>query len=316
MLLSLNVLSTQRYRVYEVMDKLNTVKNKNRRIAFRIYDDVKLSYHLVDEALVNETIAKFSNKIDGLQLLPTIEIGRQPLNVVLAERNTQNVNLSATGMAFTCEDQLVAGDYLRIKMLLLSNMDTVEAYCRVVYCRNSNPYENDYPFLVGMHFVAISEADYQVLVTQLARKKMQQMVMNGFIFSFLLALLVVPGLVFKMLFKVCHFCVGFVLHMLHLVFEIFEYNLDHVIEHLFHTELHNTQVIVFYTIMSMLAYGGYRILRVLPGFLRRTKTKLMAYALRKKASFLYFWREQSWTNKVRMIALGTAAISLYVSFTM
>ncbi len=118
------------------MDKVNMTKNKNRRVFFRIYDEVNLFYHKIDPTLLTESqpaaddILKWPTEIEKVPQDRVLELPK--LEKVLPEdmapglhfdeNETRDVNISASGMAFNCEDSLKEGDYLAIRILLVSSM--------------------------------------------------------------------------------------------------------------------------------------------------------------------------------------------------
>lgn len=65
------------------------------------------------------------------------------------------------------------------------------------------------------------------------------------------------------------------------LFELLEGALDEIIEHLFHTSRHTTQIIVFYLMWAMFMYGAYRLLR----YLKRLYTVV-------RAEFPDWWLQQ------------------------
>lgn len=307
-----------------VMIKVDKSKQKNRRVTFRIYDDVKLSYHKIDGKLTTEAQPAFDSGLLNFSLPINIENLSQNSDLLFSspsdlndnENDTLNVNISASGIAFTCKDALKQGDLLSIKLLLLSAMAIIEADCRVVYCKNSNPYENQYPYLIGAHFVNMNNEDRQLLIKHLARKKVQQLIVNGVILSIVITVLAMPDMVYQLLLELFHFLFEILLHFLHLGFEFIEYNVDHIIEELFHTDLHQTQVIAFYIIMAGAFAALYLLWQALPPFCQRCKNKQAAFWSRKKASLLYYWGEQPLLNKIKLVVMGIAAITCYVSFAL
>ena len=137
---------------------------------------------------------------------------------------------------------------------------------------------------------------------------------KGTILVAVITVIVAPGMVFSSLFELLHFLFELFLHILHLTFEFIESNLDHLIEHLFDTDLHQTQIIVFYIIVSFVVYGLYRLWRALPPFCRRCKENLLASWSRKKESLAIYWQEQSWLDKCKLAVIGIAAITCYIFF--
>ncbi len=305
------------------MDKANMTKNNNRRVSFRIYEQVNLFYKKIDENRLTEPYPAFDNVLNDF-LLPT-EVSQNPTprpdkdlpeDMQFNEDDSLNVNISASGMAFTCDDAFKEGDYLVIRLLLLSSLASIVAYCKVVYCKTTNPYETHHPYLVGAHFVSLKDQDQELLSKHVDKKKMQQTVVKGFILAAVLTVIAMPDVVFGLLFELLHHLLELFLEFCHLAFEFIEINLDKLIEHLFETDLHQTQVIVFYIIASFVFYGLYRLFRAVPPFCRRCKKNTVAYWSRKKASLLFYWREQSLFNKIKLVAIGVAAITGYIFFGM
>ncbi|MGZ8173745.1 MULTISPECIES: PilZ domain-containing protein [Methylobacter] len=312
------------------MDKINVTKNKNRRVFFRIYDEVNLFYQKIDEKLLTEPQPVFDNisstlssptgleKVsqDSALLLPKLE---KNLPDIMApdfhsnESETHNVNISASGMAFDCEDALEEGDCLVIKILLASGMAAIVTYGKVVYCKSIG---SQYPYFVGTHFINMKDEDRELLAAHVAKKRSQQIRVRGLMLAAVIAVIAAPDAVFGLLFELVHFLFEHLLEIIHLTFEFIESNLDHLIEHLFHTDLHQTQVIVFYVIASSAVYGLYRLLRVLPSFYRRCKDNLLSACAHQKASWLYYWREQSLVNKLKLVVIGVALITGYIFFGM
>ncbi|WP_174626358.1 hypothetical protein [Candidatus Methylobacter favarea] len=54
-----------------------------------------------------------------------------------------------------------------------------------------------------------------------------------------------------------------VLELLHMSFELIELSLDILIEYIFHTDLHDTQVIVFYLMWAIAGYPLYKLYQLL-----------------------------------------------------
>lgn len=308
------------------MDKVNMTQNNNRRVFFRIYDEVNLFYHKIDQTLLTESqpatddILKWPTDIERVPQDRVLELPK--LEKVLPEdmapglhfdeNETRDVNISASGMAFNCEDSLKEGDYLAIRILLVSSMEAIVTYAKVVYCRNSDPNETQYPYFVGAHFINMADEDRELLAKYVNKKRSQQTWVRAFILAAVMTVIVAPDVVFGLFFELLHFLFEHFLESLHLAFEFVEINLDKLIEHLFETDLHQTQVIVFYIIASFVFYGLYRLGRAAPPFFRQFKKNQIAYWSRKKASLLFYWREQSVFNKIKLVAIGVAVIACYI----
>lgn len=306
------------------MDKVNMAKNKNRRVSFRIYDEVNLFYQKIDETLLTEPQSAIDDILNAPSRATDMDTEAPDKNLpdVMAqgfqfsENETRDVNISASGMAFNCEDALKEGDYLAIRILLVSSSTAIVTYGKVVYCRNSNPNETQYPYFVGAHFVDMADDDRELLVKHVNKKRSQQIRVRAFILAAVITVIVAPDVVFGLFFELLHFLFEHFLESLHLAFEFIELNLDKLVEHLFETDLHQTQVIVFYIIASFVFYGLYRLGRAVPPFCRQCKKNQIAYWSRKKASLLFHWREQSLFNKIKLVVIGAAAVTCYIFFGM
>lgn len=90
------------------------------------------------------------------------------------ESETRNVNVSATGIAFNCEEQLKQGDYLEIKLLLVSGMAVIVTYGKVVHCSNTESDDSLPPYLVGVDFINMKDDDRELLIKYVVKKQLQQ----------------------------------------------------------------------------------------------------------------------------------------------
>ena len=100
------------------------------------------------------------------------------------------------------------------------------------------------------------------------------------------------------------------LTLVHFVFEWIELGLEHLIEHLFHTSRKQSQVIVFYLLLSTGSYLLYYLCRGIPDLYRHYKSRLMAVCLRYKASAWLYWQDQSLIGKLKLIAVGLLCVKL------
>ncbi|MDD1620319.1 MAG: PilZ domain-containing protein [Methylococcaceae bacterium] len=293
-------------------------KKLNRRIAFRVYERANLFYHKLEPGAPIESQPDF-DRVLAASVRPQAA-GLSPHEPALPAsqsrlNDTLNVNISTSGIAFTCKEELKAGDYLMLRILLLSSMTVIVTCCQVVYCKPSNPYEDDrYPFSVGARFANMTAEDTALLDRYIDRRKKQQWVVNGSIASLIAAVLAAPDQALALLMALGHYLLGLVLHLLHLGFEYLELSLDHAVEHLFHTGRHETQIIVFYVLVSFALIILYFLGRKVPSAWSRLSKRLLLFWLRKKSSCLYFWRQQSLVDKIKLIGVSAAAIAAYIYF--
>ena len=110
------------------------------------------------------------------------------------------------------------------------------------------------------------------------------------------------------------------LSLVHLFFEVLfisfewiETLFDHIVEDLFHTELHQTQTIVFYLLVGLFVFPLYYLGRMLLRLFFRLKETLLAeWALNKNRAIL-FWQDLSLIDKIKWILI-TAGVIYLASF--
>lgn len=191
------------------MDKINKTKAEDRRDFFRIDDEVNLFYKKIEEKLVTEPHHVSDNILNSCSLSTALEMASQESAMLLhriernlpdvadylriidskvdllaqavmmqgfqfKENDTRNVNISATGIAFNCEETLKEGDYLEIKMLLVSSMAVIVTYGKVVYCRHNQSNDSKYPHFVGVDFINMKDDDREMLIKYVVKKQLQQ----------------------------------------------------------------------------------------------------------------------------------------------
>jgi c-di-GMP-binding flagellar brake protein YcgR len=192
-----------------VENNKNPDRGDDRRRFFRIDDEVNLVYkkvdiqeatepsHALDNILTNSTLAvamdainqesqlilrrleKANSDIADCLKLMNDKIDLIARSVLLQEtdfsaENTREVNISATGLAFACEEALNVGDILEVKMLLPSCMAIVVTYGKVVYCKMSHTDNSVYPHIVGLDYVNMKEQDRELLIKHVVKRQMQQ----------------------------------------------------------------------------------------------------------------------------------------------
>jgi PilZ domain-containing protein len=196
-------------RVRKVASKQKTMLADDRRRFFRIEDEINLYYKRVDEELlkVNNhgsedilghcslsaaldmlsqeaqlTLRRLErNEPDVADYLKVLEnkidlIARAVLmqGMDLSEQKTRNVNMSASGIAFECEEAMQAGECLEIKMLLASSMTVIATYGKVIHCKHKADDDSEYPFLVGVDYYNMKDQDKELLIKHVVKRQMQQ----------------------------------------------------------------------------------------------------------------------------------------------
>lgn len=100
-----------------------------------------------------------------------------------------------------------------------------------------------------------------------------------------------------------------ILGFLHLLFEWAEVSLDFIIELIFDTSLHKTQVVVFYIIIAGILYGLYLLWRKLPNFYNDQKSNLFEFLSDERELISVYWQE-SIANKIRLSGAAAGLIFL------
>jgi hypothetical protein len=119
-------------------------------------------------------------------------------------------------------------------------------------------------------------------------------------------LMTMPDVVMGFLFELVHFF----FELLFIVFEWVESTLDKVVEHLFDTELHETQTIVFYLMVGIVLLPLYYLWRMLLRLFFWLKKTLPATWTLNKIRVTLFWQDLSLIGKIKWIAITAGAIYL------
>jgi len=307
------------------MNIVNTDTNKsNRRHSFRIYDQVNLFFHKIEHDEIGDAKLNFNNSTDNVtqsleKNLPSSKTSSSPDDFLpdshSQENDTLNVNISASGISFTCKEELVPGDYLMLRVLLLSSMTVITTYCKVVHFKPSNPYEKKrYPYLVGARFVNLKQEEKKLLDKHVNKKRTQHFLADGLIASLIITMLLIPDVILDVLTQLGSFVLENTIETIHLLYEVFELSMDHAIEHTFHTGLHDTQIIVFYIQIVLGIFGLFILFRIILSAYRSFVHNSSLYFHRKKLSFLYYWGEKSILYKIGVFSTGIIAILCYGLF--
>ncbi|WP_305907687.1 hypothetical protein Q9L42_014530 [Methylomarinum sp. Ch1-1] len=103
--------------------------------------------------------------------------------------------------------------------------------------------------------------------------------------------------------------------LLHALFEVIEGALDEIIEHLFHTDRHTTQIIVFYLMWAMILYPVYRIYRFFKKRINELRETLPCRCKDIKEQTKNNWQQQTFIKKFKFVSgcfLGALGISYLV----
>ncbi len=123
-------------------------------------------------------------------------------------------------------------------------------------------------------------------------------------------ILIMPDVFMGLLFELIHFIFELVYELADVTFEWVETFLDKIVEHLFHTELRATQIIVFYILMGIIAYPLYYLGQKLVRLFFRLKEYLFAAWTLNKARATLYWQSLSLNGKVALAVIIATAIYL------
>jgi hypothetical protein len=128
--------------------------------------------------------------------------------------------------------------------------------------------------------------------------------LNLFFFAGFVTLIILPDVVFGLFFEIIHIMI----ELAHMIFEFIEVNLDRIVEHIFDTDIHQTQVIVFYLMLAIALGGAYYLWSLVPRVYHQSKENLLDAWLEQKAFASIYWRELSLINKIKLAAISTVGI--------
>ena len=137
-------------------------------------------------------------------------------------------------------------------------------------------------------------------------------IVNGLtVFAVIVAILM-PDVVLELIAEPLHLLLETLVEVGDIAFEWVESTLDHLIEHMFETDLHTTQIIVFYIIISVIGYLFYRLALLIPRFCSFLLDKLIVmFEINKGRAYLY-WYSLTLTSRIKLIA---ACIVVIVGYT-
>ena len=115
-----------------------------------------------------------------------------------------------------------------------------------------------------------------------------------------------PVMVIDVIKQLIHLASELLFELGFLCFEALESSLDHIVEELFHTELKETQSIVFYLMGAIALVPLYLLWRILPRFYLWLTKKLLRTWLR----FSSYWRNLSLFNKIKAVTISLTCIYL------
>ncbi len=112
----------------------------------------------------------------------------------------------------------------------------------------------------------------------------------------------------------------FVFEFLHLIFEVFhnmfewvELGIEHLVEHLFHTERHGSQIITFYILCTIVVSVFWQLWKVLPRLYVFIKQWSLESWARRKTQLQLYWLTLSPMHKTA-VAVTALVVAYLASF--
>ncbi len=176
--------------------------NEERRRFFRIDDTLGVAYRLLSEAELSEQpraeqapadifalLARLDTQLE--HSLATLRVKQPPVAEVLDTLNkklntvihqleadnhlvrrlaqkVQEVNISACGMAFVCDEQIEAGRVLGLELALKPSNLHIHTRARVVACE---PVDDGAGYYLRLDFSDISDTDQEVLIQHIVKRQ-------------------------------------------------------------------------------------------------------------------------------------------------
>ncbi|GAB4266402.1 MAG: hypothetical protein Kow0065_17250 [Methylomicrobium sp.] len=103
-----------------------------------------------------------------------------------------------------------------------------------------------------------------------------------------------------------------IFEILHLVIELLEGFVEELLEHLLHTDHHQSETIIVNVVLLAGLYGLYRLLKRLPRFFRRLSRNALASYLKYKRRKIGYWRALSTIQKLKLSAAYLTGLSVLV----
>lgn len=182
-----------------------------RRRFFRINDTVSMSYRQIDETIANLGLKSLGIAGGEFSLAATLDVLSQEAMRIMQRlekqspellelyrvldakvnavaratmfvgsnvnaQNCQDVNLSASGLAFEQGEPLAIGQNLAIEIYLPSTLALMQLYAKVVSCRPvDSATEQLARYTISVDFTHVREDDQELLIKHVVRTQWQQL---------------------------------------------------------------------------------------------------------------------------------------------
>jgi len=133
-----------------------------------------------------------------------------------------------------------------------------------------------------------------------------QKISYGLVLIGIVIMIAMPDVVIGLLFELAHL----LFEVVFISFEWLESLLDHLVEHLLHTELHQTQTIVFYLLVGIAVLPLYYLWRLLRRLFFGLKESLLTAWVVYKNHTIVYWQNLSLIDKIKALVIAAGAIYL------
>lgn len=105
-----------------------------------------------------------------------------------------------------------------------------------------------------------------------------------------------------------------VFELFHTLFEFIEQTLDLIIEHVFHTEPHTTQVIVFYILLSGGSFIVFKAAKVFLVWYKRWLKEVMVSCNKTKEQIVFYSKNLFFLKKIQRFSVVMMVLSVIIAF--
>jgi hypothetical protein len=163
---------------FRPIDNQSKSENFGQHVEFAI-DNYSLANTLDSLAMESKQLISFMEKQhpEMLKLFKILDakidaVARTVMmqNSDITKRDSREVNLSATGIAFHNSDAIQEDQALEIQMFLPRSMSVIQVFGKVIYCKPSE--QGD--FLISIEFTQIRHEDQEMLIKYVIRTQWEQ----------------------------------------------------------------------------------------------------------------------------------------------
>jgi hypothetical protein len=185
--------------------------SEERREYFRIDDEVVLDYRVVNESEVEALVERIQARVpdrftaassfaatsrqmaqvmhkvqnQSPELARCLQAIDQKLNLLaqlfvteeihIEDQPTQEVNLSAGGVAFRSQQEIKTGSLLELRMVLFPSLIGILNVSRVIHCERLSDGNTQFPWQIAVSYEHLRESDRELLVRHIMTKETQRL---------------------------------------------------------------------------------------------------------------------------------------------